>query len=222
VYRSIGTGDGDPYGCRHPDHHLCCAANTHLRVQRHLRRQRHRHFGWCSRLQQPDPVVCTTNGGSTITMLGAGTCTIAANQPGNANYAPAPQVTQNITIAPGTQAALVLSASPPSIALGRACRPRVSYGPPAAAARGPSSPTISISGPCEPRRRHRDGHRDRQLRVQCHQGRRPQLQAVSSTSNNVTVVVTAEPPDRQLSGQPLDDRHASLLWRPPSVAPPAP
>jgi hypothetical protein len=77
--------------------------------------------GCTGRLQQSDPSICTTNGGSTITMLGAGTCTIAANQPGNANWAPAPQVTQDITIAPGTQAALVLSASPPSIAVTGDC-----------------------------------------------------------------------------------------------------
>ncbi len=47
--------------------------------------------------------VCTISG-TTVTMVAAGTCTIAANQPGNANYAAAAQVTQSITIngtAPG-------------------------------------------------------------------------------------------------------------------------
>ena len=46
--------------------------------------------------------VCTVSG-TTVTLLSAGTCTIAANQMGNANYSAATQVTQNITIAKGTQ-----------------------------------------------------------------------------------------------------------------------
>ncbi|OGT13239.1 MAG: hypothetical protein A3F73_07820 [Gallionellales bacterium RIFCSPLOWO2_12_FULL_59_22] len=41
--------------------------------------------------------VCTVSG-STVTGVAAGTCTIAANQAGNANYAAAPQVTQSITV----------------------------------------------------------------------------------------------------------------------------
>jgi len=43
------------------------------------------------------PSVCTANGTS-ITTLTAGVCTIAANQAGNANFAAAPQVTQNVTV----------------------------------------------------------------------------------------------------------------------------
>ena len=42
--------------------------------------------------------VCTTSGGSTITMQSAGTCTIAANQSGNANWNAAQQVTQDIVL----------------------------------------------------------------------------------------------------------------------------
>ncbi|WP_295394419.1 right-handed parallel beta-helix repeat-containing protein [uncultured Thiodictyon sp.] len=44
--------------------------------------------------------VCTSSGtnGSTITGVTAGTCTIAANQAGNATYNPAPQVTQSFSI----------------------------------------------------------------------------------------------------------------------------
>jgi len=48
------------------------------------------------------PTICTVSGtnGSTVTALAAaGTCTIAANQAGNANYNAAPQATQTITIA---------------------------------------------------------------------------------------------------------------------------
>jgi len=45
--------------------------------------------------------VCTATGtnGATITALDVGTCTIAANQTGDANYNGAPQVTGNITVA---------------------------------------------------------------------------------------------------------------------------
>ena len=43
------------------------------------------------------PVVCTVSG-NTVTILLGGTCTIAANQAGNGNYNPAPQVTQSFTV----------------------------------------------------------------------------------------------------------------------------
>jgi len=48
------------------------------------------------------PSVCTVSG-STVTGVTAGTCTIAADQAGNANYNAAPQVTQNITIGKANQ-----------------------------------------------------------------------------------------------------------------------
>jgi hypothetical protein len=44
--------------------------------------------------------VCTVSG-SIVTGVTAGTCVIAANQPGSANYLAAPQATQQITIGPG-------------------------------------------------------------------------------------------------------------------------
>jgi hypothetical protein len=43
------------------------------------------------------PSICTVTG-STVTVLTAGSCVIAANQAGNANYAAAAQATQTITI----------------------------------------------------------------------------------------------------------------------------
>ncbi len=43
------------------------------------------------------PTICSLNG-TTVTPLAAGTCTIAANQSGNATYSPADQVTQSITV----------------------------------------------------------------------------------------------------------------------------
>ncbi|MFO1322513.1 MAG: kelch repeat-containing protein [Burkholderiales bacterium] len=55
------------------------------------------------------PSVCT-NVGATVTIVAAGTCTIAANQAGNANYNPAPQVTQSFTVNPA-QAQFTVSPS---------------------------------------------------------------------------------------------------------------
>jgi hypothetical protein len=46
------------------------------------------------------PTICSVSGG-TVTGLLAGTCTVAANQAGNTNYAAAPQITQNITVGAG-------------------------------------------------------------------------------------------------------------------------
>ncbi|MBH1966174.1 MAG: IPTL-CTERM sorting domain-containing protein, partial [Comamonadaceae bacterium] len=46
------------------------------------------------------PVVCSV-AGSTVTMLNAGTCTVAADQAGDANWVAAAQVTQNVTIDKG-------------------------------------------------------------------------------------------------------------------------
>jgi alpha-tubulin suppressor-like RCC1 family protein len=43
------------------------------------------------------PTICSV-AGNTVTGVSAGTCIIAANQAGNANYAAAPQVTQNISV----------------------------------------------------------------------------------------------------------------------------
>jgi hypothetical protein len=46
--------------------------------------------------------VCVVSG-STVTIVGAGTCTIDADQPGDAGYLAAPQVQQTFSIAKGTQ-----------------------------------------------------------------------------------------------------------------------
>ena len=43
------------------------------------------------------PTVCTVSG-SSVKGVTAGTCTLAADQAGNASYNPAPQVTQNLTV----------------------------------------------------------------------------------------------------------------------------
>ena len=48
------------------------------------------------------PTVCTVSG-TTLTLLTTGTCTVDANQAGNANYSPAPQVQQSFTVSSATQ-----------------------------------------------------------------------------------------------------------------------
>ncbi|BCS55103.1 DUF4347 domain-containing protein [Geobacter sp. SVR] len=48
------------------------------------------------------PLVCTING-TTVTGIAAGTCIVAADQAGNANYNAAPRVTQTITVGKGSQ-----------------------------------------------------------------------------------------------------------------------
>jgi ribosomal protein S11 len=63
------------------------------------------------------PSICDAHG-STIVMLGAGTCTIAADQAGNTNYIAAPQATQSITITKAQPQPLTLSASSVSITVG--------------------------------------------------------------------------------------------------------
>lgn len=45
--------------------------------------------------------VCSVSG-TTVTMLAAGTCQLAANQAGNANYTAAPQATQNVVLDTGS------------------------------------------------------------------------------------------------------------------------
>ncbi len=67
------------------------------------------------------PTICSVTGTS-VTMITVGTCTIAANQAGNANFNAAPQVTQSFainqatqTITFGAQAARPFSATPSSL-----------------------------------------------------------------------------------------------------------
>jgi len=47
--------------------------------------------------------VCTLGSGTTVNIIGAGTCAITASQTGNANYNAATAVTQNVTIAKAAQ-----------------------------------------------------------------------------------------------------------------------
>ncbi|HEX5503851.1 MAG TPA: MBG domain-containing protein, partial [Thermomicrobiales bacterium] len=68
------------------------------------------------------PAVCAAGGanGVTLTLVGAGTCTVTADQAGNARYATAPTVTRSFTVA---KAALTVTADAQSRAYGAANPP---------------------------------------------------------------------------------------------------
>ena len=59
------------------------------------------------------PTVCSISG-ATVSFTGAGTCTIDANQAGNADYLSAPQVTQSFTVTPKPNDTKRSPRSPPS------------------------------------------------------------------------------------------------------------
>ncbi len=87
------------------------------------------------------PSVCSVSG-SLVTTLTAGTCTIAANQPGNATYGSATQVTQNITVSKGSPPPLLLTAASTQIAVGNGTALSATGG-------GTGAVTYSVtSGPC--------------------------------------------------------------------------
>jgi hypothetical protein len=55
--------------------------------------------------------ICTVSG-TTVSMLGAGTCALTANQAGDSNYNAAPQVTLNVTLGKGSQTITNFAATP--------------------------------------------------------------------------------------------------------------
>jgi hypothetical protein len=61
--------------------------------------------------------VCTISG-STASFIGAGTCTIDANQAGNENYETAPQVQQPVNVGKGSQAITFTSTAPSNATVG--------------------------------------------------------------------------------------------------------
>jgi len=63
------------------------------------------------------PSTCSTSS-SLVYITSAGTCTIAANQPGDSNYNAAPQATQNFGIAKAAQSPLTLFNNPANISVG--------------------------------------------------------------------------------------------------------
>ena len=66
------------------------------------------------------PLICTVSGtnGSTVTGVGAGTCSIIGNQAGNANYVAALPRTQSIVVGQGSQSIGAISFAPPALAVG--------------------------------------------------------------------------------------------------------
>ena len=100
--------------------------------------------------------VCTVSG-TTVSIVAAGTCTIAADQPGNTNYNAATQVTQSFTIARATLT-VSATATPSSFTYGDDVPPTpmtvVSYGatysPPAACLLAPATATFSGQPPTSP------------------------------------------------------------------------
>jgi hypothetical protein len=66
--------------------------------------------------------MCTSSGtnGATITFVGAGTCTVNTNQPGNANYNPAPTKPQTFSVGKGSQTITFTSTAPANAAAGGA------------------------------------------------------------------------------------------------------
>jgi hypothetical protein len=88
------------------------------------------------------PAVCTAGSGA-VHMVSAGNCTIAADQPGNANYSATPQVTQTIAIAKAQPAPLTLTGAPTIINVGATSTLLTSGGS------GTGAISFSItSGPC--------------------------------------------------------------------------
>ncbi len=59
--------------------------------------------------------ICTV-AGSTVSLVGAGTCTINANQSGNGNYQAAPQVQQSFAVGKGSQT-ITFTSTPPANAI---------------------------------------------------------------------------------------------------------
>ena len=67
------------------------------------------------------PEVCTVNGATgLVNNLKAGTCLIAADQPGNNDFAPAPQVTQSLVVAVNPAQTLQWAPPPPLALFGQA------------------------------------------------------------------------------------------------------
>nr|MBA2559789.1 S8 family serine peptidase [Propionibacteriales bacterium] len=61
--------------------------------------------------------VCSMTGG-VVSFIGAGTCVIDANQPGNATYNPAPQVQQSLAVGKGSQTITFTSTAPTGATVG--------------------------------------------------------------------------------------------------------
>ena len=62
--------------------------------------------------------VCSYSGTGNVSLLTAGTCTLDANQAGNASYSAAPQVQQSFTVPPASQTVSFTSTAPSQVVVG--------------------------------------------------------------------------------------------------------
>ena len=95
--------------------------------------------------------VCTVSG-TTVTMVSGGTCTLAADQGGNANYNAALQVTQNVTVtatAPGAPTGLIATPGPLSASIAFAA-PASNGGSPITGYSANCTPTASANAGSSP------------------------------------------------------------------------
>ena len=92
--------------------------------------------------------VCTVSG-ATVTMVSAGTCSLTADQAGDANYLAAPQATLDVAIGPGAQAITAFAATPsapvfsPGGTFGVSATPSASTSPVVFASTSPAVCTVS-------------------------------------------------------------------------------
>ncbi|MCF6225569.1 MAG: hypothetical protein L3J22_04600 [Xanthomonadales bacterium] len=94
------------------------------------------------------PAICTV-AGNTVSLLAAGTCTVTADQAGDASFNPAPQVTLNITVSGGLtdQAITGFAAAPPSGNVGESSTLSATADSGLTVTFGTSTPTIcTVSG----------------------------------------------------------------------------
>jgi hypothetical protein len=92
------------------------------------------------------PKVCSVTN-NTVTALATGTCTIAADQAGDASYDAAPQVTQNISVYANSQAIGSLSFTPPTLTVSSSSTVLAVANSGLAVTFGTSTPAIcSVSG----------------------------------------------------------------------------
>ena len=73
------------------------------------------------------PATCAVSGG-TVSFTAAGTCTVTADQAGDASYTAAPRVTQDVPVGKGTQAVAFSSSAPAGAVVGGTYSPTMTAG----------------------------------------------------------------------------------------------
>ena len=159
----------------------------------------------CLHLRHAERLHLRRDDGATITFVAVGTCTVNANQAGNANYNAAPQVQQSFTVAKGDQTITFTSTAPASATVGGA-----TYTATATATSGltvaftSATPSVCTSGG---RRRHHHVRRRRHLHGQRQPGGQRQLQRRSA---GAAVVRRRRQPHHQQCGEGRWQQEGSL------------